>query len=322
LLFAVIDRGNKMNAFRVGKMLRVAFSVAALVPLSMGMARASAILYAVDSTNQLLTINTSTGVATLADTFTNTSGAPVGIGESGQLLYVLPGYAGGTGNATQLISLDPNNSYSQTTTSLGLAVGGVSALSQGDIAFDSNGNLTIASATQKSGVFSATNGAIYSADLGAHTTTTEQASLAPKFDGIAYNGTGQLFGLSREVSNGSGGFIDSLYSFNSSFVPTLVGATGITDSSANTFAGLAFAQDGTLYAILGNTTSSRLFTINPATGTATLVANIMLGGSGIGAIDGAAFLPTSSASTPEPATFALLSAALGGLALIRKRRVR
>jgi hypothetical protein len=311
-----------MNAFRIGKMLRIAFSVAALVSSSMRMARASAILYAVDSANQLLTINTSTGAATLADTFTNTSGAPIGIGESGQLLYVLPGYAGGTGNATQLISLDPNNSYSQTAISLGLAAGGVAALSQGDIAFDSNGNLTIASATQKSGTFSATNGALYSANPGTQTTTTLQSSFAPKFDGIAYNSSGQLYGLSREVSNGSGGFVDSLYLFNSSFVPTLVGATGITDASANTFAGLAFAQDGTLFAILGNTTSSRLFTINQSTGMATLVAAITLGGSGIGAIDGAAFLPTSSAATPEPATFALLSAALGGLALIRKRRVR
>jgi hypothetical protein len=310
-----------MNAARIGKTLRIVLTVTALVPSSIGVARATPILYAVDSANQLLTINTTTGVATLADTFTNTSGAPIGIGEANQLLYVLPGYAGGTANATKLISLDPNNSYAQATVNLGLAAGGVNALSQGDIAFDPTGNLTIASATQKSGTFSATNGALYSANLGTSTTTTLQASFAPKFDGIAYNGA-VLYGLSREVSNGSGGFVDSLYIVNPSTAPTLIGLTGITDTTANTFAGLAFAQDGTLYAILGNTTSSRLFTINSSTGAATLVANILLGGNAIGAIDGAAFLPTSAATTPEPATFALLSAALGGLALIRKRRVR
>jgi hypothetical protein len=97
-----------MNAASLGKTLRIALTVAALIPASTGLARATAILYAVDSANQLLTINTTTGVATLADTFTNTSGAPIGIGESGQLLYVLPGY-GAIAGATQLISLDPNN---------------------------------------------------------------------------------------------------------------------------------------------------------------------------------------------------------------------
>jgi hypothetical protein len=310
-----------MKSVRQGRFLSKLACVAAMLA-SLGLARAGSILYAVDSANQLLTINPSTGAATLADTFTNSLGAAIGIGASGQLLYVLPGYAGGTGNATQLISLDPNNSFAAGTVNLGLAGGGVNALSQGDLAFDLSGNLTIASATQKSGSFSSTNGALYSANLGTNTTTTLQSSFAPKFNGIAYDSTGDLFGLSQEVSNGSGGFINSLYSFNpSTFAPSVIGLTGITDSSANTFAGLAFALDGTLYAILGNTTSSRLFTINPTTGTATLVANILLGGNPIGAIDGAVFLNTSS-PVPEPATLALISVAVGRLVFIRRRRVR
>lgn len=308
-----------MSVFRWRNVLRAALAV---VILTGGMARAGTILYAVDSANQILSIDPSTGAATLANTFTNPLGAPIGIGASGQLLYVLPGYAGGTANATQLLSLDPNNSFSESTINLGLATGGVNALSQGDIAFDGAGNLTIASATQKSGVFSATNGALYSANLGTHTTTTLQSSFTPKFDGIAYSLAGQLYGLSREVSNGSGRFIDSLYLFDqTTFTPTLIGLTGITDSSANTFAGLAFSPGGTLFAILGNAASSRLYTIDPTTGTATLVGNILLGASAVGGIDGATFSPGITI-TPEPATFALCSAVLGALALIRRRRVR
>jgi hypothetical protein len=308
-----------MSVFRWRKVLR---AVLAIVTLTGGLARAASILYAVDSANQILSIDTSTGAATLANTFANPLGAPIGISALGQLLYVLPGYAGGTANATQLLSLDPTNSFSENSISLGLAAGGVSALNQGDIAFDGNGNLTIASATQKSGAFSATNGALYSANLGTHTTTTLQSSFAPKFDGIAYSLTGNLYGLSREVSNGSGGFIDSLYFLDqTTFTPLLIGITGITDSSANTFAGLAFSPGGTLYAILGNAASSRLFTIDPTTGTATLVGNILLGASAVGGIDGATFSPGIT-QTPEPATLALCSAVLGALALIRRRRVR
>jgi hypothetical protein len=190
------------------------------------------------------------------------------------------------------------------------------------MAFDGNGNLTIASATQKSGAFSAINGALYSANLGTQTTTTLQSSFSPKFDGIAYSLAGNLYGLSREVSNGAGGFIDSLYLFDpTTFTPILIGLTGITDASANTFAGLAFSPGGTLYAILGNAASSRLFTIDPATGNATFIANIMLGGSAVGAIDGATFSPAIM-QTPEPATFALVSTVLAGLMLIRRRGVR
>lgn len=281
--------------------------------------QAAEILYGVDSNNEILSINTSTGVAVVAGTFTNTGGAPIGIGTFGSLLYALPGYAGGSGNATQLIPIDPLNSFAQGAgISLGLGAAGVAALSQGDIAFNSAGTLFIASATQQSGGFSATNGALYSSAGG--TTTVLNGSFAPKFDGLAFNSGGALFGLSREVSNGSGGFVNSLYTISGG-TPTLVGATGIVDSSLNSFAALAFSSGGTLFAIIGNTVSANLYTINSSTGVATLVNPITVGGSAVGGIDGMTFFTTGAPSVPEPATYSLVSGAIGLLVLIRRWRV-
>jgi hypothetical protein len=293
-----------------------------LVPVLLACApsiHAAEILFGVDSNNEVLNIDPTTGFATVAKTFSPT-GAAIGIGTTGSLLYVLPGYAGGIANASQLLSFDPANSFAQgASANIGLAAANVAALAQGDIAFNSAGTLFIASSTQQSGLFSGTNGALYS-EIGG-TTTVLNGSFAPKFDGIAFNSTGTLYGLSREVANGPGSFIDSLYTLNTTNgTPTLVGLTGINDSTLNAFAGLAFSSNGTLYAIVGNTVASRLYTINPATGAATLVNPILISGNPVGGIEGMTFFTTGPPpSVPEPGTFGLISGALGLLVAIRRR---
>ena len=107
-------------------------------------------------------------------------------------------------------------------------------------------------------------------------------------DGLAFNQTGVLYGYGQNTA--------SLYTIDMrSGLATLVGPTGLGISQTTT-AGLAFSAGGTLYFNNG----IRLFTLDPDSGTATLVRDTFPHGAGV---SGLAF------PVPEPGAVLLLLAA-------------
>lgn len=85
-------------------------------------------------------------------------------------------------------------------------------------------------------------------------------------------------------------------------------------SPSNGWAGLAFSPDGTLWA--GNYWQNNLYTLDPATGIATLFSGLP----GVGSVTGLSYSPV-----PEPATLTLLGlgiASLGGVVARRRRQMK
>lgn len=116
--------------------------------------------------------------------------------------------------------------------------------------------------------------------------------------GLAYNGT-------MYAVNAGGADPANLYTIDlTTGAATLVGSTGVQ------LTGLEFGIDGVLYAVGRGDSNDVLFTIDPVTGTSTVIGGNLTGDfSGAGSI-------TSSYIIPEPAAVALLG--LGGPALLRR----
>ena len=115
----------------------------------------------------------------------------------------------------------------------------------------------------------------------------------PSMDGLDFNGSDVLYGLSQITYN--------MYTINQTTgATTYIGDTGF---GAGGLGGITFTTDGTLYGVLHDS----LYTINPETGAASLVGPIGYNGvSGLTAV------------IPEPATLVILG--LGSLSLIRRKR--
>jgi hypothetical protein len=138
------------------------------------------------------------------------------------------------------------------------------------------------------------------------------ASANPNFT-YAGGGTPSVFGLGIDPSFSTAFAIDAVNdSLSTSIDPnfpgdselTIVGGLGVDVTS---FGGLVVNWDGTLYAALSTDgLTSSLYTINQATGAASLVGGF---GAGVG---------LSSIAVPEPS--AALLGGLGMLALFRRRR--
>lgn len=159
-------------------------------------------------------------------------------------------------------------------------------------------------------------GTLYAAS--ANFGSTELYSVDP-ITGLATSvGVGQYFGDNIAIDNAGNAyaadwiFDDSLYSVDlSTGAGTLIGALGVGDTSLQ--AGSDFAADGTLYMF---TSDGDWWTVDTATGAATLGGQIMLAtGGALTACEGLAMNPV-----PEPGTFVVIACAVAALAL--RRRVR
>jgi hypothetical protein len=221
------------------------------------------------SSNELITINTTTGAGTLVGPLSSSMNA-FGIAFRGSKLYAWDDVGG------LLRELNPATGATVNSINIGSIPG---PAGEGDITFrgDGIGFLT----TQLAG------GRLFSVDI----TVPSSTLLGPTtfIDGLAFNAAGVLYGL----SNGGG----ALYTVNQTTgATTLVGNTGITGFPANTSGGLAFDASGNLYAALSAFPPgpSTLYRIDPATGVATMVGNI-----GFNGVSGLAFAASAGVTVSQ-----------------------
>jgi hypothetical protein len=230
--------------------------LALALALSPGVATAQ--MYAVTSgpPAQLLTINTATGAGTLVGN-TTLGIFPFGLAFRGAKLYT---WDQGPNRITEL---DPATGATLSTINIGLALVG-----EGDLAFRSDGIgfIVTAGATP----------ALYRFDITVPNSTPINLAMAQSFDGLAFNGAGVLYGL-RQSTGGAEPTIPELYTIDQvTGVTTLVGSTGIVGPFGT--GGLAFDASGNLFAAVSNGGASTFFSINPATGTGTVIGNVGFNG--------------------------------------------
>lgn len=245
-------------------------------------ARASLIAIAGSPAPQLIAIDPVTGAGSALGPTDLTTFA-FGLSDRGNRLYT---YDQTTG---MILELNPTDGSTLAAIDVSINVVG-----EGAIAFRSDGTGFL---SQSGGL----GGTLYSFDLVSQSSEqiTSTGDLNPDMDGLDFDAFGTLFGINQ--SPASGGFV-GLYTIDQAMgAATLVGSTGITVSST---AGLTFAPDGTLYAVIRD----NLYSLDLSTGAATLS-----GSTGFTSVSGLTWL------VPEPSTLLLLAPSLAWLA-VRARR--
>ena len=257
----------------------IGFTLRRLVLLTMAAAAISApawgsTLYGITFGDQLIAINTSTGAGTVVGTLsTSMLSFDLGVYSSNLLGY--------DQNANLFREINPANA--QTITSFSVGAGTLAGEGSFVVKSDGTGFLDATAAGGGKG--------FYSFNLIAGTSSLIPTASGIAFDGMALGSGGALLGLDQ------GG--DRLYSIDATTgAVTSIGSTGISPSLNYFLGGLAFDQNGNLYAALSNSVAdvNNLYSINPTTGAATLIGPI---GSGL-TVSGIAFYPAST--VPEPAS--------------------
>ncbi len=232
----------------------------------------------IDERGTLLHLDAATGAA-----------HPVGSGPVGLVgLTARQGRLFGLWEADQWIEFDPATGVALSASRPGIGAGieGAVAISPVGTGFAVRGDPPVA---------------LWSFDPAGGDAVQLSADLLVGFDGLAFEGSGALFGLSQNLS---------LYDVGTSGTSlTFIGDTGLIGVGA---AGLTFDDAGTLYAAVGDT----LYTLNPATGASALVGATGQVPSGA-AISGLAFVPEPGFRLAGLAVVA----SLAGWSLVRSRFV-
>lgn len=281
----------------------VSFGTLAAVLALAGPAWSAVALYGVNQNDELITINTSTGVGTLVGPL-STSMSALGLAQTGGKLYA---FDTNYPNALQQL----NASTAATIATIPLSFTASEVLAEGDLAFRSDGIGFLVSSLLADGSFDPTKGSFFSLDPTAGTRTLILDEFTQKMSGLAFNPVNNnLYGL---TADGTG-----LYQVDpATGAVTLIGTgTGIAGGLC-CYGGLAFSSSGTLYGSLSDFDNSILYQLDTVTGLGTSIGII-----GFPSISGIAFFDAgdSPSPIPEPSAGSLLLAALGAMAVERKIR--
>jgi hypothetical protein len=273
-----------------------------------GAARAD-VLYGITFSNQLITIDPTTGAGTLVGNL-DTNMQAFGIAALNGNLYAFDQ------TARMIRQIDPSTGHTLSS----IAIPGTSDLiGEGDLTFRSDGFGFISTVSGGG----SQSPSLLRFVLSPNSQTVRLGGLAPAvMDGLAFNNN-ILYGLKQgSPQTPLGGF---LYTINiTTAVTTQVGGP-LPGTSDAIFGGLASRSDGSLFATMANnSTYSDLFLENTSTGNGTLIGQI----TGFNDVTGIAFLspglgaPGSDLPAPEPSSAVLLTLGIAGCAVWTRTRRR
>lgn len=276
---------------------RVRFTTVFLIVLigSAGRIEAAPILFGLTHfSNQLITINPTTGAGTLVGVVSPTDNLrSLGLASLDGALYTYAILQ------ERLLQLNPADGSTLASINLGLGVA-----AEGGLAFAPDGTGILGGRADGQAVGTQS---LWSFNLAPPSNTLITSALPPT-DGLDFGPTGTLFTLTVPVEGASQ---YQLHTVNpATGVTTLVGGTGVFDTGF-AVGGLSFSSDGTLYGVMND----NLYGLNTATGAATLI-----GPTGFLNIAGLTEFE-AAAPIPEPSTLVLLGLGLAKLARSNRRRV-
>ena len=179
----------------------------------------AATLYWVTFGDQLITIDTTTGAGTLVGSL-DTGMAAFGLSDRAGALYTFDQ------TADVVVQLDPATGASLATFNIG-----VTTVGEGGIAFRSDGIGFLSRSAGSTGI-------LWDFDITGPSNNLVDSSLNPSMDGLDFDGSDVLFGLSQSSGD--------LYTINQTTgVTTFIGDPGV---SASGLGGLTFSDGGVLFA--------------------------------------------------------------------------